>query len=197
METKTKKAEETKNRILSSAQKLFHKKGFEATSIREIVEEAGCAKGTFYLYFETKMDLLIYISNALFKNFNDIIIEHFSNFGEDPFEQINDIFDALCIHMQEKEGSLKLFHSREILDLIIENGITKSFINSIIAQITAFLKTGMERGCFRQVDPELYGKMIFSIGHDVLESAMLHSFPADIDRVKTELMTMIRKILEK
>ena len=51
METKTKKAEETKNRILSSAQKLFHKKGFEATSIREIVEDAGCAKGTFYLYF--------------------------------------------------------------------------------------------------------------------------------------------------
>lgn len=58
MKTKTKKSEETKKRIILSAQKLFCKKGFEATSVREIVEDASCAKGTFYLYFETKIDLL-------------------------------------------------------------------------------------------------------------------------------------------
>lgn len=197
MEAKTKKAEETKNRILISAQKLFHKKGFEGTSIREIVEDAGCAKGTFYLYFETKMDLLIYFLNILFENFNKIIIEQLSEISEDPFGQIEKVFNELCSNMQEKEGSFKLFHTHEILELILEQGISNSFINSIVAQITFFLKQGIKGGYFREVDPQLYGKIIFSIGHDMLESAMLYEYPADIESVKTELMVIIRKILEK
>lgn len=48
MESKIKKSEATKLRIVQAAQRLFQKKGFEATSVREIVEAAGCAKGTFY-----------------------------------------------------------------------------------------------------------------------------------------------------
>ena len=41
MYTKLKKSEATKKRIIQSAQKLFQQKGFDATSVREIVEDAG------------------------------------------------------------------------------------------------------------------------------------------------------------
>lgn len=46
------------NRLLEAAYNLFIEKGITATAIDEIVKKAGVAKGTFYLYFKDKEDIL-------------------------------------------------------------------------------------------------------------------------------------------
>lgn len=51
--------------IITSAARLFHEKGVKAVSIDAIVQGAGIAKGTFYLYFKTKEDLLEKLVEAL------------------------------------------------------------------------------------------------------------------------------------
>ena len=43
--------------LLNSAYELFTSKGFTKTTIRDIAENAGVAKGTFYLYFRDKTDI--------------------------------------------------------------------------------------------------------------------------------------------
>ena len=43
--------------LLNTAFNMFTTKGFSKTSISEIVEKAGVAKGTFYLYFKDKYDI--------------------------------------------------------------------------------------------------------------------------------------------
>lgn len=48
------KSEETRLRILSAALKLFHDRGFEAATMRDIAEEAGVATGAAYYYFQSK-----------------------------------------------------------------------------------------------------------------------------------------------
>jgi AcrR family transcriptional regulator len=45
-------------RLLSAATKLFAQKGFDRTSVQEIVEAAGVTKGAMYHYFDSKDDLL-------------------------------------------------------------------------------------------------------------------------------------------
>ncbi|QYN17754.1 TetR/AcrR family transcriptional regulator [Amycolatopsis sp. DSM 110486] len=45
-------------RLLHHATKLFAKKGFDRTSVQEIVEAAGVTKGAMYHYFGSKDDLL-------------------------------------------------------------------------------------------------------------------------------------------
>ncbi|HEY2056826.1 MAG TPA: TetR/AcrR family transcriptional regulator [Amycolatopsis sp.] len=45
-------------RLLQHATKLFAKKGFDRTSVQEIVEAAGVTKGAMYHYFDSKDDLL-------------------------------------------------------------------------------------------------------------------------------------------
>ncbi len=51
--------------IMASAAKLFEAKGVAAVSVDEIVSGAGIAKGTFYLYFRTKTDLLARMAQTL------------------------------------------------------------------------------------------------------------------------------------
>ena len=56
------KAEENKRKkrtaLLSQAFSLFMNKGITNTTISEIVEQADVAKGTFYIYFKDKDDLI-------------------------------------------------------------------------------------------------------------------------------------------
>ncbi len=46
-----------KDALLNAAFDIFTNIGINKTSISEIVEKAGVAKGTFYLYFADKYDL--------------------------------------------------------------------------------------------------------------------------------------------
>jgi AcrR family transcriptional regulator len=45
-------------RLLEAATRLFAQKGFESTSVQEVVEAAGVTKGAMYHYFGSKDDLL-------------------------------------------------------------------------------------------------------------------------------------------
>jgi AcrR family transcriptional regulator len=49
-----------KQRIIKSATDLFIRQGYRKTSVDEIAREAGVAKGTVYLYFKNKAELVIH-----------------------------------------------------------------------------------------------------------------------------------------
>jgi AcrR family transcriptional regulator len=55
------KREATRQDILAAASELFKAKGYETTSVDDIVDSANVAKGTFYYHFEKKDDLLMAI----------------------------------------------------------------------------------------------------------------------------------------
>ena len=46
-----------KEALFRTAYELFTTKGINSTAISDIVEKAGVAKGTFYLYFKDKYDI--------------------------------------------------------------------------------------------------------------------------------------------
>ncbi|MBN2716343.1 MAG: TetR/AcrR family transcriptional regulator [Deltaproteobacteria bacterium] len=48
-------------RILDAAAALFQKWGYRKTSMSDVAREAGVAKGTLYLYFKTKADLMVQV----------------------------------------------------------------------------------------------------------------------------------------
>ncbi len=50
----TRKGEQTRTRILDTAARLFHRKGFAATTVNEILEASGTSKGNLYFHFAGK-----------------------------------------------------------------------------------------------------------------------------------------------
>ena len=55
----TAKAEETRERILDAALKLFRERGFDETTMRDIATAAGVATGAAYYYFRSKEELVM------------------------------------------------------------------------------------------------------------------------------------------
>lgn len=58
---KTKVGEKTFNKIIKTGKKLFAKNGYHSTSINDIIAKAKVAAGTFYIYFDNKLALYLYL----------------------------------------------------------------------------------------------------------------------------------------
>ena len=59
MATQAQRRQDTRRRLLSAAGKLFRARGFDKTSVDQIVAGADVAKGTFYQYFQAKIDVAL------------------------------------------------------------------------------------------------------------------------------------------
>lgn len=62
--------EQWKSEILSEAQKLFLSKGYEDTSITDIMEAVGGAKGMFYRFFQSKEEIMQALGDRMFLDNN-------------------------------------------------------------------------------------------------------------------------------
>ncbi|MDP4087030.1 MAG: TetR/AcrR family transcriptional regulator [Bacillota bacterium] len=60
-----------KQHVINKAHQLFIEKGFQATSIQDIIDYSGISKGTFYNYFSSKNELLIALFTSLNRRLNE------------------------------------------------------------------------------------------------------------------------------
>src|SRR6516225_1382383 len=58
---------ERRTAVLAAARRIFADKGYHATSIDDIIEAADIARGTFYLYFESKRAIFDELLDELFR----------------------------------------------------------------------------------------------------------------------------------
>ena len=66
-----KKGEIRKNEIMDAAESLFIEKGYTYTTINDILNATGIAKGLLYYYFESKEDIL----DDIIKRHGDVLVE--------------------------------------------------------------------------------------------------------------------------
>jgi TetR/AcrR family transcriptional regulator, fatty acid metabolism regulator protein len=78
-------AEETKARILKTANQMFLEKGVKNVSVRELCRDCGITNGAFYHHFESKDDIIL---RLCLEDFDEYIISQLFN-GEEKFDPLN------------------------------------------------------------------------------------------------------------
>ena len=64
-------AQKTKRKLITAGLELIKEKGFDAINVEDITKKAGVAKGTFYIYFKRKEDIVLDISRVPFGEIAD------------------------------------------------------------------------------------------------------------------------------
>ncbi len=98
------------DQILEAAEKLFAQKGFYSTTVGEIAEKAGIAKGTIYLYFRDKRDLFFSVLESKL----DILLEKVEKGIQKSKTVSSRIKEAIGIHLkflEENEDFFKIMQS--------------------------------------------------------------------------------------
>ena len=104
-----------RDRILRTAALLFAEKGFEATSVREIVEAAGVTKGALYHYFDSKDDLLSEIYTRMLRMQTERM-EHIADSDRPLRERVHAIMaDVVLTSVQNLADATIFFQSMHLL----------------------------------------------------------------------------------
>lgn len=98
-----------KEQMMDTIIKLFGKKGFQGTSIQDIVEANGVTKGTFYYYFKNKEDVLIQIHQSFIDHLLDGQGEIQSNEQLSNHEKLYKIVELLIKNIRLNGHSALVF----------------------------------------------------------------------------------------
>ncbi|MRX72239.1 TetR family transcriptional regulator [Bacillus lacus] len=163
-----------KDRIIENSIRMFGEKGFNETSIQDVVDVLGVTKGTFYYYFTSKEQLLMdihlqYIDNLL--SHQEKIME---NQEKDSKSKLYEIIFKLISDIEKQGLSAKVFFremrnlSEDHLELIVpkreqfrkniqqvlEDGIVKKeFRSDLPAEIVSLGILGMANWSYFWFNP--------------------------------------------
>ena len=192
--------------ILDTAFKLFTTQGVSKTSIAEISQKAGIAKGTFYLYFKDKYDkrnkLISHEASKLFKNsvtaLNSYADEEKTknpDFTITFTEQIVFIADHI-INALNNNQTLLTFISKNLSWGIFKEALTTNVAEDDINFRDIYYEMLSESG-LNLKEPEIMLFMIVELISSTCYSAILYKEPADIDTLKPYLYSTIKAIINE
>ncbi len=99
---KTKKHDEKSNYLLDKGMELLWAKGYNATSVNDIVKHADIPKGSFYFYFESKEDFAVQAMDKYFKAFQTPSLEILKNSSESPKQRLLNLYEFRITMLKEK-----------------------------------------------------------------------------------------------
>lgn len=100
---RNKHPEETVNRILDVAFRLFMEKGYEYTSIQDIIDNlGGLSKGAIYHHFKSKEDILVAVTDRMTAESNQMLADIRDRSDLTGKEKLQTIFKAsICRPVQD------------------------------------------------------------------------------------------------
>lgn len=128
-----------RKRILEAANILFLQKGFEDTTLQDIMNESGLSKGAIYHYFKSKEDIIDALNNEMFLESN-------------PFDVVRNRSDLLGLQKmkmammlnQSDEERMKM--SKQALPILKNPRILAGMIDSNRRLLTPFWRELIDEG---------------------------------------------------
>ena len=182
--------------LFRSAYNLFMSKGISKTSIHDIVQDAGVAKGTFYLYFKDKFEirdrLIARTAEKLFKAANTELKKVNVPKFEDKIIFIADhIINAL-----NEDKTLLTFISKNLSWGIFREALTSNIAEDDVNFKDVFYSM-IDSAEYEIEEPEIMLFLITELVSSTCYSAILYEEPANIETIKPYLFTTIRGIIRQ
>ena len=179
--------------LLNTAFELFTTQGITRTTINNIVEAAGVAKGTFYLYFKDKYDirnkLIAHKASRIFSVADDAL-------SKTHLTELDDRIIFLADNIIEQfnaDKSLLGFISKNLSWGIFKNELISSGGSSDVDFYNIY--TVLENSPRSFKNPEILLFMIVEFVSSTCYSSILYNEPTDIETMKPYIFDAIRQII--
>lgn len=174
--------------ILDAAARVLVEKGLSAATMSDVATEAGVAKGTVYLYFDSKERLL----SGLGARYTERLLRRSGGLLEgDRAGSLLDQFDRFLeemidFHLNERELHRVLFH---------EGAVSEAEAMQRLRELMKdFIERGVESGEFEVTDAGFTADFLLQGLHGAL-LPVLHQQNPDRDRFLTPARELVRKTL--
>lgn len=188
------KKQKKEKALLDAAYMLFTTKGIHKTSISDIVENSGVAKGTFYLYFKDKYDISRQLTakkaNQLFLDgYNAMDPETIVTFEDRVIFVVGHILDALS-----QDHDLLKFISRNLVEGLFMS-IPDSEDKIKNDEFTQSYLEVLDQAAQKYRDPRVMLYTIIELTGSASVSPFLYGKPVSAEVMKEEILNTIRLIM--
>lgn len=186
----------TKERLLAAAEQVFADLGYHDASIVKITELAGVAMGTFYLYFESKLQIFEELVEHLNRRVRRAMSEASSQ-AEDRLAAERAGFRAFFDFTAQHPGLYRVIRQAEF----VSPKAMKLHYEQIIRPYSDALRASAARGEIGDVDPDVTAWALMGIGELIgLRWLLWDSAEADVapmpDDVFEHTMTLVERALQ-
>ncbi|HUA36551.1 MAG TPA: TetR/AcrR family transcriptional regulator [Candidatus Binataceae bacterium] len=148
--------------ILVAARKVLGHYGIQATTIDRVAEEAKVAKGTIYLYFNSKDDL---VHAAVIEGIRALQAE--TARADDPtlppLQRLRRLIHTSYRLQSSNQDFLKTFIVGNSLDLVLDSPRGREFMaiyRETLDLIAAIFRDAIDQGAIRPIDPQFAAFML-------------------------------------
>ena len=180
--------------LLNTAFELFTSQGINKTTINNIAEAAGVAKGTFYLYFRDKYDirnkLIAHKATQIFSVAEAALLETNLTGLE---ERMIFVVDSI-IEQFKNDKSLLRFISKNLSWAIFKNELISAGSSAGVDLYNVYRIFEDSPRAFQ--NPEVLLFMIVELVSSCCYSSILYNEPTEIDDLKPYLFSAIRQLIQ-
>ncbi len=190
------KKQKKKAALVQAAYELFLAKGTGDTVISDITERAGVAKGTFYLYFRDKEDVIEAVVTVLCRHIlENAYLAMYEHRTGDFVENTALMADAILDYFQNNKEVLQLIQRNFHWPAIREKFRTDT--DSIWKMIRNDIKESGASG--RKNETEILRVLycLVAMCGAIAYSSILRGEPEPIDKMKPVIFSIIRKSLRE
>ncbi len=147
--------------FINAAEALFNEKGFENTSIDDIVQRVGVAKGLFYYYFKSREELLAAIVDRILNEIETVVIRAMEKEGLTAMQRIHEMSTSSDLIRARSGKLMRYFHEERNQALHLQLEVrTMKFL---VPAMEAVIKQGVQEGVFNTPYPRETAIALFGI----------------------------------
>jgi AcrR family transcriptional regulator len=148
--------------ILEGARRVLARYGVQGTTVDRVAEEAKVAKGTIYLYFDTKDEL---VHAAVLDGLRSMVAETVASDDASlpPLDRIRKLILEQLRIQASNQDFLKTLIIGNSLDIEVESEAGREFMDVYVAHldfIASVLQDAIDRGAVRRIDPKFAAFML-------------------------------------
>ena len=140
----------TRDQILNAAETLFMSKGYDKTSINDIQNIVGIARGTLYHHFNSKEEIM----DVIIKRKTKILIDRAKKVVDDDdltaIEKLKETIKVL--NMQTDSGKI-MDHLHKPQNALMHEKINTLMLSEVIPLLSSIVEEGIEKGSFHSAYP--------------------------------------------
>ena len=180
-----------RERLIKSAGEVFSEKGYFSANVSDIIQRAGIARGTFYLYFDGKRQVFDSITDTLLEEIEECLKPiDLSKDAAPPLEQLHsNVTRVLGYLLNNRPLTQILLRHAEGLDKESDRKLDR-FYATLADMIEASLKHGIEMGLVRECNTRLTAYCIIGLSKEAIRQLIsLQQEPMpDLDELLEELL---------
>jgi AcrR family transcriptional regulator len=164
---------ERRHHILTASRDVFAKRGYHQSTIDDIVEQAGVARGTFYLYFEDKRAVFSDLMDRFFTSITMAINRIDVTAGAPPVaEQVHANIRAIVgLCLSERALTKILLSDAHGVDPAFDRKLG-TFYDAVVQLLTESLKEGQALGIVSDGEPRVMAYMTVGALKELLYQAV-------------------------